>query len=282
MDSKYINESLSINKSFLITQIGESYDTKYRYFKIPAFDNSNAFVVFLSGMIDSRIVEETILEPLMNYTKLPQYISKAKSTEYASLLMEHGIFTAEANRSRQWDEICDAIMEGDTVLLIESCPDALIISSSKYEGRSVEEPSTESEIKGPRDGFVENIQTNVMLIRRRIKDYSLRFDNMIVGERTKTVVLVAYLKSLVDEALLTEVKKRLEGIDVDGVIATEYVQELIEDSPYSLFPKIMNTERPDRTCAALLEGRVIVMVDNTPYVLIMPSTFWEFMTSSGD
>lgn len=280
MDNKYINESLNSNESFLKNKIGESFDIKYRYLKIPVFGDCKAFIVYISSLIDTGIVEGTILESLMS--KLPQARRQVKSMEYMSVLMEQGIFTAEANKTNAWNEICDSIMEGDTVLFIDGCPDALILSSRKYEGRSVAEPSTESEVKGPRDGFVENIQINTALIRRRIKDYGLRFDNMKIGERTKTNVLVAYIDGLADEALLKEVKKRLEKIDVDGVIASEYIKELIEDSPLSIFPLITNTERPDKVCAALLEGRIAILVDNTPYILTLPTTFWESLTSSGD
>ena len=184
--------------------------------------------------------------------------------------------------TKLWDEICDAVMEGDTVLFIDQCETALILSTRKYEDRSVSEPITESEIRRPRDGFIENIQTNAALIRRKIKDYGLRFDNMKIGERSKTVISVVYIQSLVNDSLLKEVKSRLERIKIDSILATAYIEEMIEDSPFSLFPKIANTERPDKVCAALLEGRIAIMVDNTPFALIIPAIFWEFLLSSGD
>ncbi|MDP4093621.1 MAG: spore germination protein [Bacillota bacterium] len=282
MENKLINEALIVNENFLKNKIGESFDTKYRSLKIPAFNNAEAFIVYISGMIDARVIDETILEPLMKYSKLPQGKLQVKGAEPISILTEQGVFTTALKETRQWEEICDAVMEGDTILFIDQCPSALILTTRKYEGRTVNEPSIESEIRGPRDGFIENIQTNAALIRRRIKDYSLRFDNMKIGERTKTVVSVTYIESLVDEALLKEVKSRLEKINVDGIIASEYIQELIEDSPFSLFPKMTNTERPDKACAALLDGRVLILVDNTPFVIIVPTVFWQFLISSGD
>ncbi|MDP4181743.1 MAG: spore germination protein [Bacillota bacterium] len=282
MENKFINELLNVNETFLKNKIGESFDTKYRHFKIPAYNNAEAVIVYISGMIDARVIDETILEALMKYSKLPQGKLQVTGSERISMLMEQGVFTTALKETRQWEEICDAIMEGDTILFIDQCPSALILTTRKYEGRAVNEPSIESEIKGPRDGFVENIQTNAALIRRRIKDYSLRFDNMKIGERTKTVVSVAYVESLVDEALLNEVKSRLKKINVDGIIASEYIEDLIEDSVFSLFPKMTNTERPDKACAALLEGRVAILVDNTPFVLIVPAVFWQFLMSSGD
>ncbi|MGE5416134.1 MAG: spore germination protein [Acidobacteriota bacterium] len=292
-----INESLSMNESFLKNKIGNSFDTEYRHFRVAAFDDAEAFIVYIDGMIDARVVEESILGPLMQYTGLQDrtmqrgtkcisVLSERKAqrrrTDSISILMEHGVFTTAVTVTGRWEEICDAIIEGNTALFMDQCSSALILNTRKYEGRPVNEPQVESEIKGPRDGFVENIQTNAALIRRRIKDYGLRFDTVRIGERTKTMVSVAYINSLADDALVKEVKERLAKIKVDAIIASEYIEELIEDSPYSIFPTIQSSERPDKVCAALLEGRVVVLVDNTPFILIIPAVFWQFLESSGD
>lgn len=282
MKNKTINEEVCTNKSYLKKVIGESFDTKYRDLKIPAFDFSEAFIVYISGLTDARVIDETILEPLMKYTYPSEKKMKTQNTERMSMLAENGVFTTAVKETKLWDEICDAVMEGDTVLFVDQCDAALVLTTRKYEGRAVFEPNTESEIKGPRDGFVENIQTNAALIRRRIKDYGLRFDNMKIGDRTKTIVSVAYIDGLTNEALLKEIKSRLERIKVDSIIASEHITDLIQDSPLSLFPTISSTERPDKVCAALLDGRVSILVDNTPFMLIMPATFWQFLTSSGD
>lgn len=282
MESKLINESLNINEASLKNKIGESFDTKYRRLTIPVFNYSDAFIVYISGMIDSRVIDETILEPLMKHSQLPNGKIQIKSSGWANVLMETGVFTTAVKETKLWDEICDAVLEGDTVLFINHCNTALILTTRKYEGRAINEPETESEIRAPRDGFVENIQTNAALIRRRIKDYGLRFDSMKIGERTKTVVSIVFIESLVNDSLLKEVKSRLERIKTDGILATAYIEELIEDAPFSPFPKIANTERPDKVCAALLEGRIVILADNAPFALILPVVFWQFLQSSGD
>jgi len=282
MDSELIKDSLNINEAFLKNKVGESFDTKYRHLKIPAFNNSEAFIVYISGMTDTRVIDETILAPLMQYSKIPDGKFLVKSSNRITLLMENGVFTTAVKESKVWDEICNAVMEGDTVLFIDQCEKALILTTRKYESRAISEPESESDIRAPRDGFVENIQTNTALIRRRIKDYSLRFDSFKIGDRSKTVVLISYIESLANDSLVKEVKSRLEKIKIDSILASAYIEEMIEDSPNSLFPTIENTERPDKACAALLEGRVIILIDNTPFVLIIPTVFWQFLTSSGD
>lgn len=283
MDSRTIYEKLTINEAYLKGKIGESFDTKYRHIKIAAYNDSEAFIVYITSLIDTRVVDETVLEPLMRYSHVPDgKVHTINNIDIISELMEQSVFTTAAQESKLWDEICDAIMEGDTVLFIDKCTSALILTTRKYEGRAIDEPHIESEIKGPRDGFVENIQTNAALIRRRIKDYSLRFDTMKIGDRSKTVVSVVYIQSLVNDALLKEVKSRLEKIRTASVIASQHIEELIEDSPNSPFPKIQSTERPDKVCAAILEGRIAILVDNTPFTLILPVVFWQFLLSSGD
>jgi hypothetical protein len=233
-------------------------------------------------MVDTRIIDETILEPLMSYLQFKKEKPVFKRTNAISILMVYGVFTSMSKEEKLWNNICDAIMEGDTVLFINKCDSALILTTRKYDFRQVTEPSTESEVRGPHDGFIESIQTNTALIRRRIKDYGLRFDTMHIGEKTKTVVALAYINNLVDESLLDEVKSRLNRIKVDSVLESGYIEELITDSPFTIFPQIANTDRPDKACAAILEAHIVILVDNTPFVLIIPEVFWHFLHSSGD
>ncbi|MGE5370834.1 MAG: spore germination protein [Solirubrobacterales bacterium] len=277
-----ISKSLNINEAYVRNVIGESFDIKYRPIRIAACNDAEGLIVYIASLVDTRVVDETILRPLMQCEGMSGKKSLTGPKGTVAAIMKQSVFTSSARESADWEDICDAITVGDTVLFIDQCASALILTTRKYEGRAVDQPDAESEVKGPRDGFVENIQTNAALIRRRIKDYGLRFDTIRLGERTKTVIAVVYIQDLASEALVTEVKQRLSGINLDAILATESIQELIEDNPLSIFPKTLNTERPDKAAAALLEGRVLIMVDNTPFVLILPAIFWEFFESSGD
>jgi len=228
------------------------------------------------------VIDEAILAPLMDYSYLPKEKYFAKRNEPVRELMKSGVFVSSTWQTKEWRDICDAIMAGDTVLFLDKSDSALILSTRKYKSRAVAEPEVETEVRGPRDGFVENIETNAALIRRRIKDYGLRFENLKIGERTKTNISLVYIDSLVNDSILKEVRARLNRINVDSILESSYIEEFIEDSPTSVFPQIEHTERPDKASAAILEGRIAILVDNTPAVLMVPTIFWNFLEPSGD
>src|SRR5690606_25017675 len=167
-------------------------------------------------------------------------------------------------------------------LLVEGLPHAIIIDTAGYDSRNVTEPIGEPVVRGPRDGFVDNLKTNMSLIRRRVGSPMLRFEWMELGRWTRTPVVITYLHGLADEKLLEEVRRRLAAIDVDGIIDTSYIEEFIEDTPYTIFPQVLNTERPDMVVASLLEGRVAILAEGSPFALIVPATLWAFMEAAED
>jgi hypothetical protein len=282
MDSISLFPILDKNEDFLKSTIGEGFDIKYRHLTVPAFGHLDALLVYIGGLADARAIDETVIVPLMNYSRLPKDKYQVRGVDKIPILMQYGIFTSALKETRLLNEVCDAVLEGNAVLFLQQCSMALILSTQKYSTRAVSEPQTESEIKGPKDSFVEDIQTNAGLIRRRVKDYGLRFESMKIGERTKTEVALVYIDGIVNEALLEEARKRLRRIKIDGILASTYIEELIEDSPASIFPLITNTERPDKASAMLLEGRVVILTDTTPFAMILPVNFWQFIQSSGD
>lgn len=148
--------------------------------------------------------------------------------------------------------------------------------------RSIEEPKSESTIRGPHEGFTESILTNVGLVRKRIRNPFLRFDKMNIGNQTGTTLLMVYMENLAPESLVREVRGRLSAIRTDSVLESAYVEEFIQDRIWSPFPTLTNTERPDMVAAQLLDGKVAVMVDGTPNVLLAPMTFFEFFSSPED
>jgi len=270
------------NENFVKNKIGEGFDVKYHRFVIEALDNRQALIIYIEGIVDVKAIGELLLSPLMQRNKMPQAVGAAEKPGIISMLSSAGISIATVKESQNWTETCDAIMEGNCVLFVDQCDTALLLSVRQQEGRAVEEPATESEARGPRDGFTEKIQTNTALIRSRIKDHGLRFEEFKIGERTKTLVVLAYIERLVSKSILNEVRTRLNRIKVDGILGSSYIEELIEDSPYSIFPQIDHTERPDKASAAILEGRIVLMVDTTPFALIIPTVFWNFLQSAGD
>jgi len=189
---------------------------------------------------------------------------------------------AEVSESETIKETIDAILSGDTALLIDGCDSAIIISSRGWPTRGIEESSSETAYRGPRDGFNETLKFNISLIRRRIKDPKLKVKMHKIGVRSKTDVAVMYIEDIANDMFLREVNKRLDNIDVDAIIESSILEEFIQDDPYSPFPQIENTERPDAVAASLYEGRIALIVDNTPSVLIAPATIGTLMQSTED
>jgi len=180
------------------------------------------------------------------------------------------------------DQVVRDLCHGKTALFVERLPHAIIVDLAGYDTRSVTEPVGEPVVRGPRDGFVDNLKTNMSLIRRRVGSPMLRFERMELGRWTRTPVVIAYIHGLADEALVQEVRRRLSAIDIDGIIDTSYIEHFIEDTPYTIFPQVLNTERPDIVVASLLEGRVAILAEGSPFALIVPTPLWMLMQAAED
>lgn len=188
----------------------------------------------------------------------------------------------DMRRSSDWADIMQTILSGDAVLFVEEMEDTVLIGSKGWKSRAIEEPQTESLIRGPRDGFTEDIRTNTTLIRRRIRDPHLRFDSYCIGRRSRKDLIVAYIEGIVNPMLVEEVKRRISTIDMDDPEGSGFVEQWIQDHYWSPFPQILNTERPDKVAGALMQGKVAVIVDGTPFQLIMPVTLSSFIQSPED
>ncbi|MEA4925482.1 MAG: spore germination protein [Syntrophomonadaceae bacterium] len=281
MDSK-ITGDLNNDEQYLINTIGQGMDTCYRHLVIPALDNCGAMIVYIKGLVNTTELEDAIIAPLVAKMRSARGRNQYNKTDKVEMLIDAGMSVSGVQSTQKWNEICDAIVSGDSVLFIEQCNAALILANRGWKARSIAEPTSEVETKGPKDSFVEDIMPNMALIRRRIRDYSLRFEGFKIGDRTKTDIALVYIESLVNDSLLTEVRERLNKIKTDSILASNYIEEFIEDGSFSMFPKIEHTERPDKAAAAILEGRIAILVDNTPFTLIVPAVFWNFLEVPGD
>ncbi|HYF92518.1 MAG TPA: spore germination protein [Symbiobacteriaceae bacterium] len=180
------------------------------------------------------------------------------------------------------DRLTQAMLDGHTIMFVEGAARALNLDTSGWPHRKVEEPLTEGVVRGPREGFTELLTVNTALLRRRIRDERLRIDLMRIGEVTGTRVAVAYVAGLCRPALVAEAKRRLGRIKIDGVLESMYLEEFIEDTPWTVFPLLKSTERPDVAASALLEGRVVIFTEGTPFALIAPTSFTDMMQTPED
>ncbi|NLW59066.1 MAG: spore germination protein [Firmicutes bacterium] len=272
---------LAANIAYLEARIGSSNDVVFREFVIPLSTPVRAVLVFVDGLVNGNAINEYILLALTTFEGTDAAWARDRRN-LAENIKDHVLTINEVSIQTQWTPVITAILSGESALLLEGEDRALICNTRGWERRGIEEPTTESAVRGPRVGFNEVLRSNTAQVRRWIRDPDLRVKGIKLGVRTQTDVALVYLESIANPDLVTEVEARLRKIDIDSVVESAYLQEYIEDRPYSLFPTVQVTERVDRVVAALLEGKVAVLVDNTPFALIMPITFWQLYYSAED
>ena len=179
-------------------------------------------------------------------------------------------------------EAVDGIVNGDTAVFIDGQDKAIILSTKNYPVRSLGSPEKESGLKGPRDAFNENLRTNTALLRRRIKDTGMKLEQDVIGVRSKTTYGLMYMEELCEPELLIKIREKLDSFKIDGIFDSSMLVHLLEDKWYSPFPQVQTTERPDKAASAILEGRVVMVVDNSSEVIIFPATFNTFFQAADD
>ena len=180
------------------------------------------------------------------------------------------------------DDIFYYLSSGFTIIITDDSSKFIAVETRIKLDRGIVESSTETVIRGPKDSFTENHLINMGLIRKRIKDPNLWFDEIKVGRRTKTKVNIVYLNDVVDKNNINKIRKKLEAIDIDGILDSGYIREFITEKKAFLFPKLLSTERPDTVCSCLLEGKIVILVENSPFALIIPTVFVDFLHSPED
>ncbi|GAA0302279.1 spore germination protein KA [Gracilibacillus halotolerans] len=236
-----------------------------------------AVLLFLTTLVDGDKVAREIIKPLQQAS-----ISNDTSIPIELYLTNNILPDTNTTIIKDQATLVDGILRGKTVLLVNGMEVALGMATYKPEKRSIEQPEAERAVRGPRDGFIEQIHSNIALLRNRLPVSEFRIKALEIGEKTKTAVSVCYLENIANEDLVAEVTKRIEDIKLDRILDSGYVEELIQDNPRSPFPQIQVTERPDKAVGNILEGRVIVLVDGSPIALIAPATFNMFYHASED
>ncbi|TLS48328.1 spore germination protein [Paenibacillus antri] len=228
-------------------------------------DGADGLLVYLQGAADENRLEEQLIEAL-----------RAAAFEDVAL---------RALSGKKVDSFENALNEaylGKVVLFVAGRPIAYAFGLPSRLARGIKEPATEAVIRGPREGFIERIDANLALLRNKIRTPKLKFEQFLIGSESQTRVVLGYHAELARKTVLREARKRLEAIDLDVVLESGYIGEMITDRPRSLFPQLMYTERPDIVAAQLMEGRFAILIDGTPFVLTAPVTFWQMLHSAED
>ena len=236
----------------------------------------NCALIYMDGMVDSLQLNEAVIKPLL---VMP---SKQASSIDAEHIATHILFARDVKFSLDFSKAIEGMLYGEAVLLIDGSTTALNIDAKGWRTRGINEPQDERILQGPREGFEEAALLNLAMLRRRLQTPDLCIEMQRIGRRSNTMVFICYLGALADPKLIEEIKKRLQKINIDGVLDSNYLTEQIRDRRFSLFKTSGSTERPDTVAARLLEGRVALIVDGTPVVVTVPYLFSENFQSDED
>ena len=272
-------------------------DIKIREFIVNAKDKQyKAFLLYIDGMIDSKIINSYILKPLIlknrsntdknsqKFVSSNNKINIKKVDEFDLLEYIHDCLIPqnEIQEHSTYKDIFSSINSGDCALFIDTLNVAFTMDVKGFSKRSISIPNNEVVIKGSQEAFIENIRTNTTLLRRIVNNENLIIEDLTVGTISQTKCAVCYINNIANLDLVAEVKYRINNLSVDYLLSSGQLEQLIEDKTKYSIPQIMSTERPDKAATYLLEGRVIVILNGSPYSLIMPTTLFDLMGSTED
>lgn len=261
-----LQSTMEIFNSFYSIPINS--DVKVRNLLIGGL-NKKASIIYISTITDSQVIENQVIKNLL--------LNSDDSKEVQDILSTKTIKNVEII-----GDILKEINKGNVVILVDGHSMAYIIDASKFQGRSIEKAENEVSLKGPKEAFNEQAVANISLIRKKIKNESLIVEITPVSVRANNELYILYMKDLVNDELLQSVKERVNSLDVASIQNLSLLEQFIEDREKSIFPTILNTEKPDRAVAYLEDGFIILLMDNSPTSLVLPATFWSFFHLSED
>ncbi|MDY7222459.1 spore germination protein [Halalkalibacterium halodurans] len=268
-------------------ELGDCPDVVVRMFHVGHKQKRRVAAIYIEGIIDEEKVNDFVARSLLlESVEADAPRGKGSTTSQVkwiyNMIWKRALTVGDVKDINEWNGMIYCILSGDVVILIDGCATAIVGSTRGGETRSISEPKTEVNIRGPLDSFTESIGTNTSLIRRRLKSPNLRLERMRVGKISQTEISLIYLKGIAEDRLVAEIKQRLNDIQIDAILESGNLEELVQDETFTPFPTVFNTERPDVAVGNLLEGRIALLVDGTPNTLILPTTFSQFFKAAED
>ena len=251
----------------------ESSDFKVR--KFVSYHKIDTLLFFFDNIVNVLRIDREIIEPLTQS-------EITKNADVINFALSDTIIVGQGEVVETIDDAQEKILNGFCVLYFDKTGKFLVFDVKNFQSRSIAEPPTSAVLKGPREGFNESIATNIMLIRKRLKHNDLVIKQSPIGKYSQTQVAIVYIDSIASADVVDKVKKKIESIDMDGIIDSFYIQKALEERSYSLFQQVGSTEKPDIIMSKLLEGRVAIIVDGSPMVLTVPYLLIEDLQSSND
>lgn len=264
--------------AFLKTGLGRSADIIIRRFTIGGEGGVPAVLVFEDGLASNQMVDQDTVA----FMERVDPVRIRQRPKQGAHIAAEAISVGHVSYGQEWEKILYKILGGNTVLLIEGADDAIIMDTVKYPARAIQQPETERSVQGSQEAFNEVLLTHMNQIRRYVKTPNLVLENVTVGSDAKTGVCIAYLDGVTNPAIVAAVRRRLAGLGTSGIIGTTAVVSALKDHPWTPFPLARMTERVDDVSYELLQGRVAILVDNTPFQIVVPSSFMDFYRTADD
>ena len=301
-DPESVFPSLSVNLDFLKVKYNTliNSDIVVREFTLTARNRQyGAFLIYIDGMVDTKIINDFVLEPLMLRNRANSYdgnetrvvseaisnnitVRKVKKFDLVDYIYNSLVPQNAVKKKKSFNDILPDINMGNCLLFVDTIDTAFSIDAKGFKQRGVDSPKNETVIRGAQEAFTEAIRPNTSMIRRFVNNENLVIESLSVGKVTKTKCAVCYMKDIANDDLVAEVKYRLNNLDIDTIISSGQLEQLIEDNSKCSLPQMLSTERPDKAANHILSGRVVVIVNGSPYVLIMPCVFVDFLSSAED
>ncbi len=293
-----IFNSLTENIKYMQVQYNQliNSDIVFRKFSIVAKNvEFKALLVYIDGMVDSDLINNYVLKPLMTRNLNNTFESDIKQEDKSKIVvkkikdikLEDYIYSSlmpqnSVSKETTFDKIISGINTGNCGLFVDTISTSFNIDVKGFKQRSVDKPEIESVIKGPQEAFVENIRVNTALLRRIVNNENLIIENIEVGTLSKTKCALCYMQNIVNSDLIAEARYRLNNIEIDSLISTGQLEQLIQDDNSIGIPQILSTERPDKCVKSMMQGRAVILINNNPYALVIPSVFTDFLASPED
>ncbi|SFC96276.1 spore germination protein KA [Bacillus sp. OV322] len=272
--SMKLGPDIEKNIELIKAELGHSSDLAVRIMKNRETELTHFAVFHIEGISSAKNISMQIMEPLLKLLQRDEWPSLFDVADMLSVPI--------LTETEDIKDLIPSLVSGNTVILLRDAPQALVASTAEVKKRAIEESTTQTVIRGPKDSFTEDNRVNTSLVRMRVKNPSLRLKALEIGTLTKTKVEYMYLDGIIEPSILQELDKRLKEIHADQVLDSSYIEKFLQDHPESIFPTMISTERPDSVAANLLEGKFAIFVEGSPFILIGPVIFSQYFQSPED
>lgn len=279
LKKEHVSENILDNEDFIRNLLSKNADLRFKKLSCKqGHVNEKMLIVYIHGMVNKEVIQEFVLKPIMSISQ-----GDSKLSEITIENLRDNIFSIlEIDEANSFDILILSLLSGNTLLFLDKSDTALIIKNENIKERSIGAAESEQTIGGMRIAFTETIKSNISLIRSQIKDPNLCVEVLNLGKRTKREVAVVYIEGVINNKFPGAIIDKIQKVDIDGIISSGQLEQLIEKNKWTVLPQMLSTERVDRVVGDLLEGRAAVIIDGMPFALIIPSTFKIFLSSPDD